>query len=115
MEEKFSQGNLFPKGSKGNPYSKNPRAQSAKRKRDYKKAEKETNKAKEVSNDARKREWKRRVDRGEAFGDMPADFNLFKDAGRNTLKILKTAAALTQIPTTMLRTGLTISGLGGRM
>tara|TARA_B100000482_G_C12423311_1_gene225989 strand:- start:189 stop:524 length:336 start_codon:yes stop_codon:yes gene_type:complete len=39
----------------------------------------------------------------------------YKNLGRNTLKILKTAAALTQIPTTMLRTGLTISGIGGRM
>jgi hypothetical protein len=38
-----------------------------------------------------------------------------QNLGRNTLKILKTAAALTQIPTTVLRTGLTISGLGGRM
>ena len=38
-----------------------------------------------------------------------------KNLGRNTLKILKTAAALTQIPTTVLRTGLTISGLGGRI
>jgi len=38
-----------------------------------------------------------------------------KNLGRNTLKILKTAAALTQFPTTVLRTGLTISGLGGRM
>ena len=32
LAEKYSQGNLFPKGSEGNPYSKNPRAQSAKRK-----------------------------------------------------------------------------------
>ena len=38
-----------------------------------------------------------------------------KNLGRNTLKILKTAAALTQFPTTVLRTGLTISGIGGRM
>ena len=42
-------------------------------------------------------------------------FIIPKNLGRNTLKILKTAAALTQIPTTMLRTGLTISGIGGRM
>ena len=44
LAEKFSQGNLFPKGSEGNPYSKNPRAQSAKRKRDFKKAEEEKKK-----------------------------------------------------------------------
>ena len=44
IAEKYSQGNLFPKGSEGNPYSKNPRAQSAKRKRDYKKAQEEKKK-----------------------------------------------------------------------
>ena len=44
LAEKYSQGNLFPKGSEGNPYSKNPRAQSAKRKRDYKKAQEEKKK-----------------------------------------------------------------------
>ena len=44
LAEKFSQGNLFPKGSEGNPYSKNPRAESAKRKRDYKKAQEEKKK-----------------------------------------------------------------------
>ena len=44
LAEKYSQGNLFPKGSEGNPYSKNPRAQSAKRKRDFKKAEEEKKK-----------------------------------------------------------------------
>ena len=39
----------------------------------------------------------------------------YKNLGRNTLKILRTAAAITQFPTTVVRTGLTISGLGGRM
>ena len=47
LAEKYSQGNLFPKGSEGNPYSKNPRAQSAKRKRDYKKAQEEKRKNQE--------------------------------------------------------------------
>ncbi len=47
LAEKYSQGNLFPKGSEGNPYSKNPRAQSAKRKRDYKKAQEEKKKNQE--------------------------------------------------------------------
>ena len=49
LAEKYSQGNLFPKGSEGNPYSKNPRAQSAKRKRDYQKAQEEK---KELPSDA---------------------------------------------------------------
>ena len=90
MSEKFSQGNLFPKGSDGNPYSTNPRAQSAKRKRDNKKAQKEKKEALDVSDAARKREWQRRVDRGEAAGDMPADFNLFDGiSGREMLKILQ--------------------------
>ena len=90
MSEKFSQGNLFPKGSDGNPYSTNPRAQSAKRKRDYKKAQKEKKEALDVSDAARQREWQRRVDRGEAAGDMPADFNLFDGiSGREMLKILQ--------------------------
>ena len=47
LAEKYSQGNLFPKGSEGNPYSKNPRAQSAKRKRDYNKAQEEKRKNEE--------------------------------------------------------------------
>ena len=90
MSEKFSQGNLFPKGSDGNPYSTNPRAQSAKRKRDNKKAQKEKKEALDVSDAARRREWQRRVDRGEAAGDMPADFNLFDGiSGREMLKILQ--------------------------
>ena len=90
MSEKFSQGNLFPKGSDGNPYSTNPRAQSAKRKRDNKKAQKEKKEALDVSDAARQREWERRVDRGEAAGDMPADFNLFDGiSGREMLKILQ--------------------------
>ena len=90
MSEKFSQGNLFPKGSDGNPYSTNPRAQSAKRKRDNKKAQKEKKEALDVSDAARQREWQRRVDRGEAAGDMPADFNLFDGiSGREMLKILQ--------------------------
>ena len=78
LAEKYSQGNLFPKGSEGNPYSKNPRAEGARKKREYKKAQ-------EVSENARQREWKRRVDRGEAFGDMPRDFNLMENLNPNTL------------------------------
>ena len=35
LAEKYSQGNLFPKGSEGNPYSKNPRAEGARKKREY--------------------------------------------------------------------------------
>ena len=97
MSEKFSQGNLFPKGSEGNPYSKNPRAVGARKKREYKKAQEkkaqeaqEKKEALDVSDAARQREWQRRVDRGEAAGDMPADFNLFDGiSGREMLKILQ--------------------------
>ena len=74
MEEKYSQGGLFPKGTPENPYSKNPRAQGAKRKRDYLKAKKDREEALDVSQKAREREWARRKERGEVFGDMPADF-----------------------------------------
>ena len=81
LAEKYSQGNLFPKGSEGNPYSKNPRAEGARKKREYKKA-------KEVSDNARKREWKARKDRGEVFGDMPPDFNLIETGGK-VLDLLK--------------------------
>ena len=88
LAEKYSQGNLFPKGSEGNPYSKNPRAQSAKRKRDYKKAQEEKKSAKQVSDEARQREWKSRKDRGEVFGDMPPDFNLIETGGK-ILDLLK--------------------------
>ena len=44
LAEKYSQGNLFPKGSEGNPYSKNPRAEGARKKRAYKKAQEEKKK-----------------------------------------------------------------------
>ena len=85
LAEKYSQGNLFPKGSEGNPYSKNPRAQSAKRKRDYKKAQEEKKSAKQVSDEARQREFQRRKERGEVFGDMPPDFNLMENLDPNSL------------------------------
>ena len=81
LAEKYSQGNLFPKGSDERPYSKNPRAEGARKKREYKKA-------KEVSDNARKREWKARKDRGEVFGDMPPDFNLIETGGK-VLDLLK--------------------------
>ena len=118
MSEKFSQGNLFPKGSDGNPYSTNPRAQSAKRKRDNKKAQKEKKEALDVSDAARRREWQRRVDRGEAAGDMPADFNLFDDSAfknRDILKILQQAASIRpyqQVGGSLFK-ALTIQQLGG--
>ena len=88
LAEKYSQGNLFPKGSEGNPYSKNPRAEGARKKREYKKAQEEKKKAREVSENARKREWERRKDRGEVFGDMPPDFNLMETGGK-LLDLLK--------------------------
>ena len=47
LAEKYSQGNLFPKGSEGNPYSKNPRAEGARKKREYKKAQEEKTKNQE--------------------------------------------------------------------
>ena len=83
LAEKYSQGNLFPKGSEGNPYSKNPRAVAARKKREYQKAQEkkaqeaqEKTEAKRVSDEARQREWDARKKRGEVFGDMPPDFNL---------------------------------------
>jgi len=94
LAEKYSQGNLFPKGSEGNPYSKNPRAEGARKKREYKKAQEEKSKAKEVSENARQREWKRRVDRGEAFGDMPRDFNLMETLGPSLNKLLQIGGAV---------------------
>lgn len=103
LAEKYSQGNLFPKGSEGNPYSKNPRAEGARKKREYKKAQEEKIKAKEVSENARQREWQRRKDRGEAFGDMPRDFNLMETGGK-VLDLLKF------IPQMMIR-GNQIAGL----
>ena len=88
LAEKYSQGNLFPKGSEGNPYSKNPRAEGARKKREYKKAQEEKTKAKEVSDNARQREWNARKERGEVFGDMPPDFNLIETGGK-ILDLLK--------------------------
>ena len=94
LAEKYSQGNLFPKGSEGNPYSKNPRAQSAKRKRDYKKAQEEKKSAKQVSDEARQREFQRRKERGEVFGDMPPDFNLMETLGPSLNKLLQIGGAV---------------------
>jgi len=94
LAEKYSQGNLFPKGSDGNPYSTNPRAQSAKRKRDYKKAQEEKTKAKEVSDNARQREWDARKERGEVFGDMPPDFNLMETLGPSINTLLQIGGAV---------------------
>ena len=48
LAEKYSQGNLFPKGSDENPYSKNPRAEGARKKRQFKKDQEAKKKAKEV-------------------------------------------------------------------
>ena len=94
LAEKYSQGNLFPKGSEGNPYSKNPRAEGARKKREYKKAQEEKIKAKEVSENARKREWQRRKDRGEVAGDMPPDFNLMETLGPSLNKLLQIGGAV---------------------
>ena len=94
LAEKYSQGNLFPKGSEGNPYSKNPRAQSAKRKRDYKKAQDKKTEAKRVSDEARQREFQRRKERGEVFGDMPPDFNLMENLGPSINKLLQIGGAV---------------------
>ena len=94
LAEKYSQGNLFPKGSEGNPYSKNPRAQSAKRKRDYKKAQDEKTEAKRVSDEARQREFQRRKERGEVAGDMPPDFNLMETLGPSLNKLLQIGGAV---------------------
>ena len=94
LAEKYSQGNLFPKGSEGNPYSKNPRAEGARKKREYKKAQEEKIKAKEVSENARKREWQRRKDRGEVARDMPPDFNLMENLGPSINKLLQIGGAV---------------------
>ena len=96
LAEKYSQGNLFPKGSEGNPYSKNPRAQSAKRKRDYKKAQDEKTEAKRVSDEARQREWQRQKDRGERPGErsMPRDFNLMETIGPSLNNLLQIGCAI---------------------
>ena len=117
-EEKFSQGNLFPKGSDGNPYSKNPRAEGARKKRQFQKDQEAKKKAKEVSDNARQREWDSRKERGEVFGDMPPDFNLFDDSAfknRDILKILQQAASIRpyqQVGGSLFK-ALTIQQLGG--
>ena len=112
LAEKYSQGNLFPKGSEGNPYSKNPRAQSAKRKRDYKKAQEEKKNAKQVSDEARQREFQRRKERGEVFGDMPPDFNLMENLNPNSLLQIggKALDLLKFVPQMMIR-GNRIAGV----
>ena len=101
LAEKYSQGNLFPKGSEGNPYSKNPRAVGARKKREYQKAQEkkaqeaqEKTEAKRVSDEARQREFQRRKDRGEVFGDMPPDFNLMETLGPSMNKLLQIGGAV---------------------
>ena len=118
-EEKFSQGNLFPKGSAGNPYSKNRRAEGARKKREYQKAQEAKKKADDNFEEARQREWKAKKERGEVFGDMPPDFNLnFDDSAfknRDILKILQQAASIRpyqQVGGSLFK-ALTIQQLGG--
>ena len=65
---KGTQGNLFPKGSEGNPYSKNPRAEGARKKRQYQKDQAEKMKNKEQSANANRREWERLKKAGEVTG-----------------------------------------------
>ena len=93
LAEKYSQGNLFPKGSEGNPYSKNPRAEGARKKRQHQKDQEAKKKAKEVSDNARQREWDARKERGEVFGDMPPDFNLMETLGPSLNKLLQIGGA----------------------
>ena len=88
LAEKYSQGNLFPRGSDERPYSKEPRAEGARKKRKFKKDQEAKKKAKEVSDNAREREWNARKERGEVFGDMPPDFNLMETGGK-ILDLLK--------------------------
>ena len=118
-EEKFSQGNLFPKGSQGNPYSKNRRAEGARKKREYQKAQEAKKKADDNFEESRQREWKAKKERGEVFGDMPPDFNLnFDDSAfknRDILKILQQAASIRpyqQVGGSLFK-ALTIQQLGG--
>lgn len=72
---KGSQGNLFPKGSKENPHSKEPRAVGARAKRKYKKDQAEKLKNKEQSANANRAEWERLKKAGEVSG--PYDDNYF--------------------------------------
>ena len=100
LAEKYSQGNLFPKGSEGNPHSKDPRAVAARKKREYQKAQEkkaqeaqEKTEAKRVSDEARQREWDARKKRGEVFGDMHPDFNLMETLGPSLNKLLQIGGA----------------------
>ena len=100
LAEKYSQGNLFPKGSEGNPHSKDPRAVAARKKREYQRAQEkkaqeaqEKTEAKRVSDEARQREWDARKKRGEVFGDMPPDFNLMETLGPSLNKLLQIGGA----------------------
>ena len=94
LAEKYSQGNLFPKGSDENPHSKEPRAEGARKKRKFKKDQEAKKKAKEVSDNARQREWNARKERGEVFGDMPPDFNLMETLGPSLNKLLQIGGAV---------------------
>ena len=93
LAEKYSQGNLFPRGSDERPYSKEPRAEGARKKRQFKKDQEAKKKAKEVSDNARQREWDARKKRGEVFGDMPPDFNLMETLGPSLNKLLQIGGA----------------------
>ena len=72
---KGSQKNLFPKGTPGNPHSKEPRAVGARAKRKYKKDQAEKLKNKEQSANANRAEWERLKKQGEVSG--PYDDNYF--------------------------------------
>ena len=109
LAENYSQGNLFPRGSDERPYSKEPRAEGARKKRQFKKDQEAKKKAKEVSDNARQREWNARKKRGEVFGDMPPDFNLMETLGPSINTLLQIGGAVGGFLTSPLRNSMAMN------
>ena len=94
LAEQYTQGNLFPKGSDENPYSKNPRAQSAKRKRDYKKAQEEKKKLPSDADIQTKGNMKGQPSPEEVFGEDYEGGPTYLNIGEGLNKLLQIGGAV---------------------
>ena len=94
LAEKYSQGNLFPKGSEGNPYSKNPRAEGARKKRAYKKAQEEKKKLPSDADIQTKGNMKGQPTPEEVFGEDYEGGPTYLNIGDNLNRLMQIGGAV---------------------
>ena len=100
------QGELFPEDKPEKQPKDTKKTEAAKTRREERAKRKTRKQGWRIQDQARRREWERRKERGEVFGDMPDDFllesrnaltiqKLFQQAhlGRTALQIVKGAGS----------------------